>query len=251
MVTGKDLVVASVLSGNRNFEGRINSEVRANYLMSPPLVVAYALAGSMDIDLYKQPLGQGRNGHRGPVYLKDIWPTEAEVDEVVRKYVTGDLFQKAYSDVFKGDERWRGLKVPAGETFAWDDQSTYVKNPPYFENMPAQPAPVRRHHRRARAVLPRQQRDDRPHLARRLHQAEQPGRPVPDRARRAAGGLQLLRLAARQSRSDDARHLRQRAPAQQAGAASAKAAYTRHLPDGEEMFIYDAADEVSQTKACR
>jgi aconitate hydratase len=142
VVTGKDLVVASVLSGNRNFEGRINSEVRANYLMSPPLVVAYALAGSMDVDLYKQPLGQGRNGHRGPVYLKDIWPTEAEVDEVVRKYVTGDLFQKAYSDVFKGDERWRGLNVPAGETFAWDENSTYVKNPPYFENMPRQPAPV-------------------------------------------------------------------------------------------------------------
>jgi len=142
VVTGKDLVVASVLSGNRNFEGRINSEVRANYLMSPPLVVAYALAGSIDVDLYKQPLGHGRNGHRGPVYLKDIWPTEAEVDEVVRKYVTGDLFQKAYSDVFKGDERWRGLNVPAGETFAWDDQSTYVKNPPYFENMPKQPAPV-------------------------------------------------------------------------------------------------------------
>ena len=142
VVTGKDLVVASVLSGNRNFEGRINSEVRANYLMSPPLVVAYALAGSVDVDLYKQPLGYGRNGHRGPVYLKDIWPTTEEVDEVVRKYITGDLFQKTYSDVFKGDERWRGLKVPAGETFAWDAQSTYVKHPPYFENMPKHPAPV-------------------------------------------------------------------------------------------------------------
>ncbi len=142
VVTEKDLVVASVLSGNRNFEGRINSEVRANYLMSPPLVVAYALAGRIDLDLYKEPLGYGQNGNRGPVYLKDIWPTTAEVDEVVRKYITGDLFQKAYSDVFKGDERWRGLNVPAGETFAWDEESTYVKNPPYFENMPVQPAPV-------------------------------------------------------------------------------------------------------------
>jgi aconitate hydratase len=142
VVTGKDLVVASVLSGNRNFEGRINSEVRANYLMSPPLVVAYALAGRIDVDVYKEPLGYGRNGHRGPVYLKDIWPTSEEVDEVVHKYITGDLFKNTYEDVFKGDERWRGLDVPKGETFAWDGDSTYVQNPPYFQNMPAQPAPV-------------------------------------------------------------------------------------------------------------
>jgi aconitate hydratase len=139
VVTEQELVVASVLSGNRNFEGRINSEVRANYLMSPPLVVAYALAGRMDIDLYKDPLGKSDGK---PVYLKDIWPTEKEVSDVLQKFVTGDLFRGAYSDVFKGDERWRGLNVPQGETFAWDDASTYVKNPPYFENMPAKPAPV-------------------------------------------------------------------------------------------------------------
>ncbi len=143
VVTERDLVVASVLSGNRNFEGRINSEVRANYLMSPPLVVAYALAGRIDVDVYKEPLGYGKNGKRHPVYLKDIWPTSEEVDEVVRKYITGDLFEKSYNDVFKGDERWRGLHVPKGETFAWDEQSTYVKNPPYFEHMPAHPAPVK------------------------------------------------------------------------------------------------------------
>jgi aconitate hydratase len=142
VVIDKDLVVASVLSGNRNFEGRINSEVRANYLMSPPLVVAYALAGRIDLDLFKEPLGYTQNGKRTPIFLKDIWPTTAEVNAVVRKYITGDLFQSAYSDVFKGDERWRGLNVPAGETFTWDAGSTYVKNPPYFENMPAQPAPV-------------------------------------------------------------------------------------------------------------
>jgi aconitate hydratase len=135
----KDLVVASVLSGNRNFEGRINSEVRANYLMSPPLVVAYALAGRVDIDMHKEPLGRG-NGK--PVYLKDIWPTAKEVQDVVAKHVTGDLFQLTYKDVFRGDERWRGLHVPQGETFAWDDSSTYVKNPPYFENMPRVPAAV-------------------------------------------------------------------------------------------------------------
>jgi aconitate hydratase len=143
VVIDKDLVVASVLSGNRNFEGRINSEVRANYLMSPPLVVAYALAGRIDLDFFNEPLGYTQNGKRTPVYLKDIWPTTAEVNAVVRKYITGDLFQSAYSDVFKGDERWRGLNVPAGETFTWDAESTYVKNPPYFENMPAQPAPVK------------------------------------------------------------------------------------------------------------
>jgi aconitate hydratase len=139
VVTAKDLVVASVLSGNRNFEGRINSDVRANYLMSPPLVVAYALAGRMDIDLYKEPLGRSDGK---PVYLKDIWPTEKEVDEVLQKFVTGDLFRGAYTDVFKGDERWRGLNVPQGKTFAWDADSTYVQNPPYFENMSKSPAPV-------------------------------------------------------------------------------------------------------------
>jgi aconitate hydratase len=143
IVVEKDLVVASVLSGNRNFEGRINSEVRANYLMSPPLVVAYALAGRIDVDVFKEPLGYGQNGKRAPVYLKDIWPTTAEVEAVVRKYITGDLFKSTYDDVFKGDERWRGLKVPQGETFTWDAKSTYVKNPPYFENMPAQPGPAK------------------------------------------------------------------------------------------------------------
>ncbi len=143
VVVEKDLVVASVLSGNRNFEGRINSEVRANYLMSPPLVVAFALAGRIDVDLFKEPLGYAQNGKRTAVYLKDIWPTAAEVNAVVRQYITGDLFRGAYNDVFKGDERWRGLNVPEGETFAWDKQSTYVKNPPYFENMPAQPEPVK------------------------------------------------------------------------------------------------------------
>ncbi|MGB8889273.1 MAG: aconitate hydratase AcnA [Candidatus Korobacteraceae bacterium] len=143
VIVDKDLVVASVLSGNRNFEGRINSEVRANYLMSPPLVVAYALAGRIDLDMYKEPLGYSTNGKRTPVYLKDIWPTAKEVYDVVQKYVTADLFQTSYNDVFKGDERWRGLNVPEGETFAWDGGSTYVKNPPYFENMPAKPAAVK------------------------------------------------------------------------------------------------------------
>jgi aconitate hydratase len=143
IIVDKDLVVASVLSGNRNFEGRINSEIRANYLMSPPLVVAYALAGRIDLDMYKEPLGYSQNGKRTPVFLKDIWPTAKEVHDVVQKHVTADMFQKSYNDVFKGDERWRGLDVPEGETFTWDGSSTYVQNPPYFENMPAKPVAVK------------------------------------------------------------------------------------------------------------
>ncbi len=189
VIADKDLVVASVLSGNRNFEGRINSEVRANYLMSPPLVVAFALAGRADIDMYNEPLGYSGNGNRKPVFLKDIWPTAKEVDDVLKQYITGDLFQSAYKDVFRGDERWQGLKVPEGETFTWDDKSTYVKNPPYFENMPKTPAAGGRYLGGARAVLPGQQRDDRPHFAGGVDQAEQPCGTVPDRAWCAGGRL--------------------------------------------------------------
>jgi aconitate hydratase len=138
VVVDNDLVVASVLSGNRNFEGRINSEVRANYLMSPPLVVAFALAGEM-IDMHKDAIGQGTDG---PVYLKDIWPSQKEVDEVVLRVITSEMFRSSYATVLEGDERWRGLKVPAGDTYVWDAKSTYIQNPPYFEGMTAQPKPV-------------------------------------------------------------------------------------------------------------
>lgn len=134
------LVAAAVLSGNRNFEGRVNGDVRANYLASPPLVVAYALAGRVDIDLHTEPLGKGRDGK--DVYLKDIWPTQKEVADTVASAVKSEMFQKSYSDVFKGDETWNSLPVPAGDTYAWDGKSTYVKHPPYFEGMPAKPAAV-------------------------------------------------------------------------------------------------------------
>ncbi len=133
----KDLVVASVLSGNRNFEGRINAEVRANYLMSPPLVVAFALAGRIDIDLATEPLGTGKDG--SPVFLEDVWPTNAEVTAAVDAAVKPAHFKSSYEVVFEGDERWRKMDVPQGETFAWDDRSTYVKHPPYFEGMPSTP----------------------------------------------------------------------------------------------------------------
>ena len=134
----KDLVVASVLSGNRNFEGRINSEVRANYLMSPPLVVAFALAGRIDTDLRKDAIGKGKDGK--PVYLADIWPTQREVEEAVEHSVTAAMFSKSYAEVFSGDERWRGLNVPKGQTYAWEKDSTYIRRAPYFEGMKLQPA---------------------------------------------------------------------------------------------------------------
>ncbi len=136
----KDLVVASVLSGNRNFEGRINSEVRANYLMSPPLVVAFALAGRIDTDLRKDALGKGKDGQ--PVFLADIWPTQREVEEAVEQSVTAEMFTKSYADVFAGDERWRGLSVPKGQTYAWDKDSTYIRRAPYFDDMKIQPSQV-------------------------------------------------------------------------------------------------------------
>ncbi len=140
-VAHDDLIVAAVLSGNRNFEGRIHPQVRANYLASPPLVVAYALAGCMDIDLTTEPLGTDRNG--ADVFLKDIWPTNAEIDAAVAASVTGALFRERYADVFSGDDRWRALPVPTGERYAWDANSEYVKRPPYFDGMPAEPPPVR------------------------------------------------------------------------------------------------------------
>ncbi len=127
------LAVTSVLSGNRNFEGRVHAEVRANYLASPPLVVAYALAGTVNIDLAKDPLGKGKDGK--DVFLKDIWPTNAEVQKAVDAALTSESFKKVYADVFKGDERWQKLEVPTGETYAWQPKSTYVRHPPYFEGM--------------------------------------------------------------------------------------------------------------------
>ena len=134
------LVACSVLSGNRNFEGRVNPDVRANYLASPPLVVAYALAGSMNIDITTEPLGIGKDGK--PVYLKDVWPTNHEVAEIVRQHVTAEMFRSRYSDVFKGDEHWQGIAVEGGETYGWNASSTYVQNPPYFEDLTMDPKPV-------------------------------------------------------------------------------------------------------------
>jgi aconitate hydratase len=134
------LVACAVLSGNRNFEGRINPDVRANYLASPPLVVAYALAGRVDIDLYNEPIGQGNGGRS--VFLRDIWPTQRELEQAMRDSVLPDMFRRQYASVFEGDERWSALPTPESDLFAWDESSTYIKHPPYFQDMGAEPSPV-------------------------------------------------------------------------------------------------------------
>ncbi len=140
VVDENGLVVASVLSGNRNFEGRINSEVRANYLMSPPLVVAFALAGRIDVDLRKDPVGKDKQGN--PVYLADLWPSQREVEETIQSSISSSMFRKSYGEIYDGDDRWRSLPVPDGETYAWDENSTYIRRAPYFDDMTLRPGQV-------------------------------------------------------------------------------------------------------------
>src|SRR5258708_27073426 len=133
------LVVRSVLWGNRSLEGRVHPEVRANYLASPPLVVAFALAGRVDFDFDTEPLGTGTDGV--PVFLRDIWPTQAEVQDAIRRSVQPEAFVRIYADAFKGDAKWQALNLPTGDRYAWQEGSTYVKHPPYFIDMPAVPGP--------------------------------------------------------------------------------------------------------------
>jgi aconitate hydratase len=140
-VRERQLVVCAVLSGNRNFEGRIQQDVRANYLASPPLVVAYALAGSLNVDLTTEPLGTGRDGR--PVSLKDIWPTEQEIQTTMLSAISAEMFRAQYASVFDGDARWRSLPVPTGDRFAWDESSTYIRKPPFLDGLSADPAPAR------------------------------------------------------------------------------------------------------------
>jgi aconitate hydratase len=135
-----DLAVAAVLSGNRNFEARIHPEVKANYLASPPLVVAYALAGRMDLDLVDEPLGTGKDGE--DVFLSDIWPSPKEVQDVIASALRREMFEQTYADVYTGDERWRALEIPSGHLYAWDPASTYIRRPPYFDGMGREPGPV-------------------------------------------------------------------------------------------------------------
>ncbi len=205
-ITDNDLVVASVLSGNRNFEGRINPDVKANYLASPPLVVAYAIAGTVDIDLDKDPLGTGKNGQ--PVYLKDIWPTQQEIDDTVNTCVTREQYVTQYADVFKGSNEWRAIHTSKGELFDWDENSTYVQEPPFFVGMSPEPAPIKTI-TGASPRLPRRLRHHRPHLPRRLHQKRFSRRKVPHLQGRPRQHVQQLRITPRRLSRHDPRNLRQ------------------------------------------
>ena len=231
-VNDNDLAVVSVLSGNRNFEGRINPDVKMNYLASPPLVVAYALAGSMDVDLFNDPLGQDQDGN--DVFMKDIWPTAKEIEDVIATAITSEMFDDDYADVFAGDEQWQSLPTPEGKTFEWDPESTYVRKPPYFDGMPDEPAPVT-DIEGARVLLKLGDSVTTDHISpgRRDQEGLARGQ-VPRRARRRAAGLQLLRLAPRQPRGDDPRHVRQHPAAQPAGAGHRGRLHPRlHQDDGE------------------
>ena len=243
-VNSSDLAVVSVLSGNRNFEGRINPDVKMNYLASPPLCVAYALAGTMDIDLYDEPLGEDDHGQ--PVFLKDIWPSAAEVAETIEDAVQSDMFRKSYGEVFDGDERWNSLEVPDRGQLRVGRRVDVRATAAVLRGSPARARADRRHRGRPRARGARRQRHHRSHLAGRLDQARRSRRQVPDRARRRAARVQLLRLPPRQPRGDDARHVRQHPPAQPArGPGTSEGGVTLYLGADRrgraEMSIYDAA----------
>jgi aconitate hydratase len=233
-----DLVVAAVLSGNRNFEGRVHPEVRANYLASPPLVVAYALAGRMDIDLYQDSLGTDKSGK--PVYLRDIWPTQQEVQDTISRAIESTMYRKVYGDVFQGDEQWRSLSVPESDLYNWSGDSTYVKHPPYFEGMGIEPTPVAEiHGARALALLGDSITTD--HIS-----------PAGSIKAQSPAGKYLIEhgIAPKDFNSYGARrgnhevmvrgtfaNVRLRnmlAPGTEGG-------FTRYLPGGEVMSIYDAA----------
>ena len=206
-----DLNVAAVLSGNRNFEGRVHPQVRASYLGSPPLVVAYALAGRVDIDLSRDPIATGPDG---PVFLRDLWPAPEEVAAVVAAAIGADQFEHQYARIWEGDERWRALDTPEGAVYAWDGASTYVQEPPFFADLEP-----RRFDDIEGARDPGQGGGldhDRSHLTGGHDQGGLARRPVPRRTWGRASRLQLLRVAARESPRDDARHVREHPPAQRA-----------------------------------
>ena len=204
-----------MLSGNRNFEGRINPDVKMNYLASPPLCVAYALAGTMDIDIVADPLGQDEHGQ--DVYLRDIWPDAREIAGTIEQAVQSDMFRTSYGEVFEGDERWNSLQVPMGDRFEWDPDSTYVRLPPYFQDMPPEPEPVRDiAGARVLAMLGDSVTTDHISPAGAIKR-DGPAGALPAGTGCRAARLQLLRLAPRQPRGDDARHVRQHPLAQPAG----------------------------------
>ncbi len=213
-IQDNDLAVTAVLSGNRNFEGRISPDVKMNYLASPPLVIAYALAGTMDFDFENQPLGKDSEGV--DVYLKDLWPSPEEVQSVIDSSISTDMFDTEYGRIFDGDERWQAPQTPEGAIFEWDENSTYVRKPNYFDGMTLETVPVTDiEGARVLAKLGDSVTTD--HISPAgSFKADTPGRQVPRRARRRAQGLQLLRLASRQPRGDDPRHVREHPSGQSA-----------------------------------
>jgi aconitate hydratase len=240
----KNLVVASVLSGNRNFEGRINSEVRANYLMSPPLVVAFALAGRVDIDLHKDAIGKDKDGKS--VYLADIWPSQQEVERVMASAITSDMFRKSYGEVYAGDERWRGLPVPKGETYAWEKDSTYIRQAPYFDDMALKPSAVEDiKGARVLAVLGDSVTTDHISPAGSIKKDGPAGKYL------IAHGVQPADFNSYGSRRGNHEvmvrgtfanvRLRNKMVNTEGG-------FTRHLPDGVEMSIFDAAEKYHAEK---
>src|SRR5216683_1120237 len=240
----KNLVVASVLSGNRNFEGRINSEVRANYLMSPPLVVAFALAGRIDIDLRKDPIGKGKDGN--PVYLADIWPSQQEVEQAMASAITSEMFRKSYAQVYSGDERWRGLPVPKGETYAWENDSTYIRQAPYFDEMALKPSAIEDiKGARVLAVLGDSVTTDHISPAGSIKKDGPAGKYL------IAHGVQPADFNSYGSRRGNHEvmvrgtfanvRLRNKMVNTEGG-------FTRHLPDGAEMSIFDASEKYNAEK---
>jgi aconitate hydratase len=237
-VDGRDLVVASVLSGNRNFEGRIQSQVRANYLASPPLVVAYALAGTVRIDLGADPIGHDASG--GPVFLRDIWPSERDIQQALLGAVTAESFKAAYADVFRGDARWQALDAPGGDRFAWDDGSAYIRNPPFFQGLVATPTPLADvSGARVLALLGDSVTTDHISPAGSIRPDSPAGRHL------IANGVapkEFNSYGARRGNHEvmvrgtfaNIRLRNQLAPGTEGG-------WTRHLPDGAQMTIYDAS----------
>ena len=237
-VAKEKLVVAAVLSGNRNFEGRINPLVRANYLASPPLVVAYALAGRIDVDLQKDPLGTNEHGKK--IYLKDIWPSQEEIDETVKKSVRSEMFSREYAAVFEGDATWNGIKVPLGDRYDWSDESTYIKKPPYFENMVDPATSVHDfHHLRVLASLGDSVTTDHISPAGSIPKDSPAGRFLIEKGVKPAD---FNSYGARRGNDEVmVRGTLANIRLRNLLALGTEGGWTTHVPSGEKMFIYDAS----------
>src|SRR5699024_358199 len=237
-VNDNELNVSAVLSGNRNFEGRIHPEVKMNFLASPPLVIAYALAGSLHTDLLTEPLATNDQGK--DVYLREIWPSEAEIKEVIDANVEAELFTAGYEDVFTGDENWRNMDLPEGDKFAWSEDSTYIRRPPYFAGMPAEPEPI--HDivdARVLALLGDSVTTDHISPAGVINPASPAGQYLQEQGVTPAdfnshGSRRGNHEVMVRGTFANVRLRNQLAPGTEGGV-------TRHLPDGEQMSIYDAA----------